>query len=59
MILKPASHCLIKTESEGTQSGVKSDEICFDYFGTFVSIPLPDSQAKFLSDAEKLFPNLT
>ena len=30
--LKPASHCPIKAESEGTQSVVKLDEICSDHF---------------------------
>ena len=54
VLLKPASHCLIITESEGTQSVVQSDEICFDCFGLIVSIPLPDCWAKFLSDSEKL-----
>ena len=49
LLVKPASHCPIITESEGTQSA----EICSDCFGRIVSIALPDCPAKSFSDSEK------
>ena len=48
--LKPASRCPIMTESEGTQSVDKSDEIFSDCFCPIISIPLPDCRSKFLSN---------
>ena len=49
-LVKPASHCPMITESEGTQAVVQSDEICSNCFGPIVLIPLPDRWAIFLND---------
>ena len=49
---KPAYHCPIITESEGSGRWFNWMN-CFD---PIVLIPLPDCQAKFLSDSEKLPP---
>ena len=43
-------------ESEGPQSVVRSDEICFDYFPPIVSIPLPDRRTKSHIGNRKLPP---
>ena len=47
MSIKPASHCPIISESEGTQSVVQSDEICSDCFGPIVLIRCPTVEPNF------------
>ena len=54
--IKPASHCAIIKESEGSQLVVQSDEICSDYFPPIVSVPLPDRRTKSNIGNRKLPP---
>ena len=55
-VLKINCGLLPITESVDMQSVAQSDAVCSDCFSLYVSIPLLDCWAKFLSDSEKLPP---